>query len=111
MTSESKFKTFLFFYGLGLLLILSKFLENLVVKIKALEIGLFSSRYVLLKQNRTKKLIMKINNSLFLFSIVALVSSQSQITTNQKTSIQQGTIQRFQCSDTVKKTKVVVLSK
>jgi rare lipoprotein A len=47
--------------------------------------------------------------ALFLFSIVAL-SSQSQITTNQKTSIQQGTIQKVAVlKDTVKKTKVVVL--
>jgi rare lipoprotein A len=48
--------------------------------------------------------------ALFLFSIVALVSSQ--ITTNQKTSIQQGTIQKVAVlKDTVKKTKVVVLFK
>jgi rare lipoprotein A len=68
---------------------------------------------VLLKQNRTKKLIMRKSiTALFLFSIVALVSSQSQITTNQKTSIQQGTIQKVAVlKDTVKKTKVVVLSK
>jgi rare lipoprotein A len=44
--------------------------------------------------------------ALFLFSIVALVSSQSQITTNQKTSIQQGTIQKVAVlKDTVKKLK------
>jgi hypothetical protein len=44
----------------------------------------------------------KINNSPIFIFIVALVSSQSQITTNQKTSIQQGTIQKV-LKDTVKK--------
>jgi hypothetical protein len=64
---------------------------------------------VLLKQNRTKKLIMRKSiTALFLF-IVALVSSQSQITTNQKTSIQQGTIQKVSVLKDSKKTKVVVL--
>lgn len=52
----------------------------------------------------------KLITVLFLFTIVALVSSQSQITTNQKKSIQQASIQKVVVlKDTVKKLKVVVL--
>jgi rare lipoprotein A len=52
----------------------------------------------------------KLITVLFLFTIVALVSSQSQIITNQKKSIQQASIQKVVVlKDTVKKLKVVVL--
>jgi rare lipoprotein A len=55
---------------------------------------------------RTKKLIMRKSiTSLFLFAIVALVSSQSQIINNQKSLIQKASVSK----DTVKKTKVAVL--
>jgi rare lipoprotein A len=48
--------------------------------------------------------------ALFLFTIVALVSSQSQIINNQKTLIQQSAIQKTAASkDTIKKAKVVIL--
>jgi hypothetical protein len=53
----------------------------------------------------------KINNSLFLFSIVALVVVKAKLQLI-KTSIQQGTIQKVAVlKDTVKKTKVVVFFK
>jgi rare lipoprotein A len=48
--------------------------------------------------------------ALFLFTIVALVSSQSQIINNQKTLTQQSAIQKTAASrDTIKKPKVVIL--
>jgi hypothetical protein len=83
------------FFGLGLLLILSRILGKSGCKDqKSSRNRLFIKVCFLLKQNRTKKLIMRKSiTALFLFSIVALVV-QSQITTNQKTSIQQGTIQK-----------------
>jgi rare lipoprotein A len=67
---------------------------------------------VLFKQVRTKKLIMRRSiTALFLFTIVALVSSQSQIINNQKTSIQQSAIQKTAASrDTHQKPKVVIIS-
>ena len=47
---------------------------------------------------------------LFLFTIVALVSSQSQTINNQKTLIQQSAIPKTIASkDTIKKSKVVIL--
>ncbi|MEZ7498246.1 septal ring lytic transglycosylase RlpA family protein [Flavobacterium sp. Arc3] len=48
---------------------------------------------------------------LFLFAVVALVSSQGQIINNQKTPIQKSVIQKSLVApkDTVKKTKVLVL--
>ena len=64
------------------------------------------------KKSRTKKLIMRKSITvLFLFAIVALVSSQSQIINNQKTSTQKSVIQKSTVvpKDTVKKTKVLVL--
>jgi hypothetical protein len=111
MTSESKFKTFLFFYGLGLLLILSRIWKIwLRPKKSSRNRAFFIKVWFCLNRIELKVNNEKINNSpIFLFSIVALVSSQSQITTNQKTSIQQGTIQKVAVlKDTVKKTKVVV---
>ncbi|WP_016991206.1 septal ring lytic transglycosylase RlpA family protein [Flavobacterium sp. ACAM 123] len=52
----------------------------------------------------------KLITALFLFTTVALVSSQSQIISNQKTLIQQSTNQKAAAvKDTIKKTKVVVL--
>jgi rare lipoprotein A len=52
----------------------------------------------------------KLTTALFLLTTVALVSSQSQIISNQKTLIQQSTNQKAAAvKDTIKKTKVVVL--